>query len=288
MTGSLFTGIGGWDLGLERAGMRVAWQCEQDAFCRRILAKHWPGVPCYPDVRELDGAPAVDVLCGGFPCQPVSRAGLKLAQADERWLWPEFARVVGELRPDTSSWRTSQVCLDGDLATFSGTWPRSGMTRSGTAFRLSPSVPLTREIASGSWPTPTRSDALGGPGNQGRQGGMNLRTAVVCFPTPVADDTGHRTTHYAQGGTALSMVAGGPLNPPWVEWLMGFPIGWTELPPSETPSSRRSRSGSAGESSKSQALRMASLFGVPEGGDERFSAAYAKLLNAERAVGHDV
>jgi hypothetical protein len=62
---------------------------------------------------------------------------------------------------------------------------------------------------------------------------MNLRTAVVSFPTPVADDTGHRSSHYAQGGTALSMVAGGPLNPTWVEWLMGFPAGWTELPPSE-------------------------------------------------------
>jgi hypothetical protein len=88
---------------------------------------------------------------------------------------------------------------------------------------------------------------------------MNLRTAVavdaqaVQFPTPTKDDTGHRTKHYAQGGTALSMVAGGPLNPTWVEWLMGFPIGWTELPPSATPSFRRSPSGSADESSTTKA-----------------------------------
>jgi DNA (cytosine-5)-methyltransferase 1 len=99
--GSLFTGIGGFDLGLERAGMRVLWQCEIDGFCQRVLAKHWPDVLRVPDVRELraGAVPDVDVLCGGFPCQPVSDMGLKLAQEDERWLWPEYARVVRELRP---------------------------------------------------------------------------------------------------------------------------------------------------------------------------------------------
>lgn len=98
--GSLFSGIGGIDLGLERAGMRVAWQCELDPWCRSILARHWPGVPCYADVRSIGAdAPRVDVLAGGFPCQPVSLAGKGLAQADERWLWPEFARLVRVLRP---------------------------------------------------------------------------------------------------------------------------------------------------------------------------------------------
>ena len=97
--GSLFSGIGGLDLGLERAGMRVVWQCEADPWCRRVLARHWPGVPCYPDVRELAAAPPVDVLAGGFPCQPVSLAGRGAAQADARWLWPEFARLIRLFRP---------------------------------------------------------------------------------------------------------------------------------------------------------------------------------------------
>jgi len=98
--GSLFSGIGGLDLGLERAGMSVRWQCEIDPYCRAVLRHHWPDVPRYEDIRDIDGgAEPVDLICGGFPCQPVSLAGKGLAQEDPRWLWPEMARVVGLLRP---------------------------------------------------------------------------------------------------------------------------------------------------------------------------------------------
>jgi DNA (cytosine-5)-methyltransferase 1 len=102
---SLFAGVGGLDLGLERAGMNVVGQVEIDPFCRRVLAKHWPEVPRHDDVRTcvewwrgLGGRP-VDVLAGGFPCQPASDAGLKLAQADPRWLWPAMADVISAVRP---------------------------------------------------------------------------------------------------------------------------------------------------------------------------------------------
>lgn len=68
--GSLFSGIGGLDLGLERAGCRVVWMCEFEPFCRKVLAKHWPNVPCYENVhllgKEVEVEP-VDLLCGGFP-----------------------------------------------------------------------------------------------------------------------------------------------------------------------------------------------------------------------------
>lgn len=100
--GSLFTGIGGFDLGFERAGMEVAWQCEIDTHARRVLAGHWPGVPCYEDVRGIRAGdvPAVDLICGGFPCQDVSVAGRRAGLDGERsGLWFEFARVLGELRP---------------------------------------------------------------------------------------------------------------------------------------------------------------------------------------------
>lgn len=92
--------MGGLDLGLERAGMRVAWQCEADPVCRAVLQRHWPHVPIYEDVAHVDRhAPWVDLVCGGFPCQPVSEAGHRRAHEDERWLWPQFARVVRVLRP---------------------------------------------------------------------------------------------------------------------------------------------------------------------------------------------
>jgi len=99
--GSLFSGIGGLDLGLERAGMQCAWQVEIDDYCTKILSKHWPKVPKYKDIRDCGrhNLETVDLICGGFPCQPVSLAGRRQAQADPRWLWPEFARIIRELQP---------------------------------------------------------------------------------------------------------------------------------------------------------------------------------------------
>ena len=99
--GSLFAGIGGIDLGLERAGWRCVWQVEIDPFRRAILAKHWPNIPKYGAIEEVDIAQLEipDLIAGGFPCQPVSMAGRRKAEADSRWLWPEFARVIGLLRP---------------------------------------------------------------------------------------------------------------------------------------------------------------------------------------------
>lgn len=99
--GSLFSGIGGIDLGLERAGMEIRWQVEIDPFARRVLEKHWPHVTRYGDIQELTGdeLEPVDLICGGFPCQPVSLAGRRRGEDDTRWLWPEFARIVRHLRP---------------------------------------------------------------------------------------------------------------------------------------------------------------------------------------------
>lgn len=143
----LFSGIGGFSLGLERAGMETAAFCEIEDFPRRVLAKHWPDVPCYTDVRTLTkdkliedeimadtkstgarqndrgirqgtqgisrgegtdwrrektsgtGAGSIDIICGGYPCQPFSLAGKREGAEDDRHLWPEFFRLVQEIRP---------------------------------------------------------------------------------------------------------------------------------------------------------------------------------------------
>ena len=98
----LFSGIGGFSLGLERTGgFETVAFCEIEEFPRKVLAKHWPEVPCYEDVRKLEGKDvgSVDVICGGYPCQPFSTAGKRRGEEDDRHLWPEFSRLVAELRP---------------------------------------------------------------------------------------------------------------------------------------------------------------------------------------------
>jgi DNA (cytosine-5)-methyltransferase 1 len=101
--GSLFSGIGGFDLGLERAGMECRWQVEIDDYATRVLAKHWPHVTRWGDIRTFPlGQPSdwhVDLICAGVPCQPVSIAGRKKGASDERWMWGEALRVVADLQP---------------------------------------------------------------------------------------------------------------------------------------------------------------------------------------------
>ena len=100
--GSLFSGIGGLDLGLERAGMRVIWQSEIDDYASRVLKKHWPKVPNYGDIKTINWAdvPPTDVICGGYPCQPFSLASnVRKGEQDERHLWPWVRDAISHIRP---------------------------------------------------------------------------------------------------------------------------------------------------------------------------------------------
>lgn len=181
-----------------------------------------------------------------------------------------FGTSFAHFDPDTCSWRTSQLSFE--IPTLSGgcsvTWPRSGMTRSGTAYRLRPLAPITDATGSSSWPTPTASRAdrwsLPSPttaADRWADGRRNLDDAVALWPTPKAMDgeRGGRGDLWAMVRTGrgsrrrdwptptardwkgpgfsgqLPNEAGGHLNPMWVEWLMGFPLGWTDLGDSATP-----------------------------------------------------
>lgn len=179
-------------------------------------------------------------------------------------------------------WRTFQLCLDGDCVVYSETWPRAGMTRNGIAYLLPPLVPLTGGTDFSLLPTPTANDAKNStlpPSQRGRdslvgflmrqpefptpkasdgeRGGRGELLALVRgkktrqkWPTPTASDSavksGMRPSRATTGRTTgyLNETILGELNPMWVEWLMGFPAGWTDLEDSETPSSRKSQSGS--------------------------------------------
>lgn len=103
---SLFSGIGGIDLAAEWAGMETVGFCEIDHFCQKVLKKHWPNVPIFNDVRKINKemledaqVPQVDIIAGGFPCQPFSTAGKRRGTKDDRNLFPEMVRLITEIKP---------------------------------------------------------------------------------------------------------------------------------------------------------------------------------------------
>ena len=165
--------------------------------------------------------------------------------------------------PATSSWKTYQVCLlTSTWDVFSETWPRAGTMRNGIVYQQVPLAPLTGGIESGLWPTPRAQEPGATTVGYGRGLAELVEGKQQRWPTPTARDW---RSQYAPNSQAflqrmenkrgVNLVEElqrqgniGQLNPQWVEWLMGYPIGWTDLEDSATPSSRKSRNGSDGKS----------------------------------------
>ena len=256
--GSLFAGIGGLELGLERAipGARTIWQVEQDPYARRVLAKHWPQANrSVTDVKEAGAHNLArpDIISGGFPCQDISLAGAGAGIEGERsGLWSEFARIIGELRPRFVVLENVSAIRARGLGTVLG----PGLAALGYA-ALWDCIPASALGA------PHRRDrwfcvayANGAklreqPGRLGGQDGQGSTLAPINGQEEqVADPDswrlqGKREPQHGEQqspcgdqsdgcgpwrrGKGRTGPPGGRLNPAWVEALMGFPPGFTEV-----------------------------------------------------------
>jgi hypothetical protein len=208
MSLALFAGAGGGILAGHMLGWRTVCAVERNAYAASVLAQRQndgclPAFPIWSDVCSFDGKQwrgIVDVVSGGFPCQDISAAGSGLGLDGQRsGLWSEMARIIRDVQPNLFTWKTAQCSLLEGLDEFLETWPRWGSMQNGASYlRPIPALPIC-ESASGFWPT--------------------CRVFM------------HKDSHIDRGRSNLGEVVGGPLNPDWTEWLMGWPIGWTDLRP---------------------------------------------------------
>lgn len=246
--GSLFSGAGGLDLAIEEVfGATCAWHCEVEPAAAAVLACRWPGVPNLGDVTAVDWyglRGSVELLCGGYPCQPFSISGQQKGADDDRHLWPYFAEAVRAIRPTAvvlenvaNHRRIGFGDVLGDLAAI-------GYDASWTSLRASDvgAVHERERVFVLAWPgdeaPPHATSERRDPrtrlraGNAGEVGGL--------FPSDSAGDPAYPWGPYAPGiehwatvvgGVAPRPVVKGPgggaiPSPRFIEWMVGWPTGW--------------------------------------------------------------
>jgi hypothetical protein len=224
---SLFSGIGGFDLAAEWVGWENIFHCEWNPFGQQVLKHHFPNSISYNDITKTDfkiHANKIDVLTGGFPCQPYSSAGKRLGKADERHLFPEMLRCIKEVKPKWIIGENVRGLVSWGGGWYSTkctmTWKAKAMKSNRFLFLLQVSMHHTKDIEFSlsdlktmMIKTPTASDKNGGctRGNPKMQMGSSLVNQM------------HHICKTQRGKTSQ-------LNTRFVMETMGFPKNWTELP----------------------------------------------------------
>ena len=255
---ALFAGAGGGILAGHLLGWRTVAAVEIEDYPRRVLLQRQadgflPRFPIWDDIRTFDGKPwrgKVDVVTGGFPCQDISAAGKGVGLDGERsGLWGEMARVICEVRPSYAFIENSPMLtirgLDRvlcDLAQmgFDARWGVVGAADVGAPHKRDRIWIVAYAPPPDIWPTPIASGGGGGTNINNPRGihqGNPLASAVKLslgkWPTPtahMAKET-NAPSEALRHEPSLTSRVGGQLNPNWVEWLMGWPIGFTDLKP---------------------------------------------------------
>lgn len=252
----IFSGIGGFSIGLEAASMQTVAFCEINPFCRKILTRHWPSVPIFPDItiihkEDLKKLPRIDVIAGGFPCQDISVAGKqKGIEAKRSGLWKEFARLINEIKPkyaiieNVANLRSQGlIVVLQDLweIGYDAEWHCIPASAFGAPHRrdriwiiahpacigkvgLSIGKEETESTPGDSCKNATDPDCQ----RLQRCGGFEKISSICSQEQVGMYYCGRGVKQWGEEPLEVPRLKDERLNPDWVEWLMGYPISWTD------------------------------------------------------------
>lgn len=255
----IFSGIGGFSLGLEKAGMETIAFCENNKFCQGVLKSHWHDIPVFSDVRdlckkELSHLPTIDVIAGGFPCQDISVAGKQAGiQGKRSGLWKEFKRLIDEVKPkyaiienvaNLRSRGLSRVLKDLWEIRYDAEWHCIPASAFGAPHRrdriwiityptcFSKSRLSIRKEKRQSTPRDDCKNASNTNCKRLQGHGEHREVSTICtqkaFNTSASKSRANSWRKEPVARLANTKNNNIRLNPDWVEWLMGYPVGWTK------------------------------------------------------------